>query len=367
MLPVDCSAVRAVLLQHVQQYPKLTPQDAVKLLYQSEFGSGHMITDTARSYDYLLQELACTPNADAPLTVESIGGGMCRLYLAGSVTNGLNPKTVHRLFLRAARPRGSQAYFAQKRRILREMCAEGVLPFSLEALSDYLQKYEAAGCPSVHHSDEYRAAYAPAYRLICAEDAVYLPLLAAIDLKIAQQERVCVAVDGRCGSGKSRFAALAAEIYDCTVLHMDDFFLPFVRKTPQRLAEPGGNVDYERFAEEVLPALRSGQPILYRAFDCGAQALREPVLLSNNRVVLTEGSYALHPKLADAYDLRVFLTVNENEQLRRLAARDGEALLQRFIHEWIPLEERYFAAVGLPDSADLVLDMSTPIELSYKN
>ena len=59
-----------------------------------------------------------------------------------------------------------------------------------------------------------------------------------------------VAIDGRCGSGKTTVAALLAQRLDCTVLHADDFFLRPEQRTPQRMAQPGGNFDRERFFTE---------------------------------------------------------------------------------------------------------------------
>ena len=38
-----------VLKEHLDRYPKMQPQDVVKLLYQGEFGPGHMIKDPAAS------------------------------------------------------------------------------------------------------------------------------------------------------------------------------------------------------------------------------------------------------------------------------------------------------------------------------
>jgi hypothetical protein len=54
---------------------------------------------------------------------------------------------------------------------------------------------------------------------------------------------------------------------------MDDFFLPFEQKTPERLAQPGGNADHERFAREVLGHLNRGEAFAYRRYDCGAGIL----------------------------------------------------------------------------------------------
>ena len=49
---------------------------------------------------------------------------------------------------------------------------------------------------------------------------------------------------------------------------MDDFFLRPEQRTAQRLAQSGGNVDWERFQAEVLIPLRQGISFSYRPYDC---------------------------------------------------------------------------------------------------
>ena len=80
-----------------------------------------------------------------------------------------------------------------------------------------------------------------------------------IDELLTQKDMVVVAIDGKCTSGKTTLASKLAQIYDCNVFHMDDFFLRPEQRTPERFAEIGGNVDYERFREEVLLPLKSGK------------------------------------------------------------------------------------------------------------
>ena len=70
-----------------------------------------------------------------------------------------------------------------------------------------------------------------------------------INMLLEEKNFVIVAIDGKCTSGKTTLASQLAEIYDCNVFHMDDFFLRPEQRTPERFAEVGGNVDYERFHE----------------------------------------------------------------------------------------------------------------------
>ena len=45
--------MKEILLAHLKQYPQMQLQDVVKLLYQSEFGGGHMITSHEKSLERL--------------------------------------------------------------------------------------------------------------------------------------------------------------------------------------------------------------------------------------------------------------------------------------------------------------------------
>lgn len=47
-----------------------------------------------------------------------------------------------------------------------------------------------------------------------------------------------VALDGRCAAGKTTIAAQMARQYGWGVVHLDDFFLQPIQRTPQRMAEP---------------------------------------------------------------------------------------------------------------------------------
>ncbi len=172
-------------------------------------------------------------------------------------------------------------------------------------------------------------------------------LLQEIKQAPAPRSPFLIGIDGRCASGKSTFAELLSKQLSCPVVHMDNFFLrPFMR-TPERLAEPGGNVDRERFYAEVLHPLRAGHPCTYRPYDCHKQALTEEISLPASPLYIIEGTYCLHPTLFDAYDLSVFLTVSYEEQCRRIARRNGDAGLAVFQNKWIPLEEAYFEALDI--------------------
>ena len=165
-----------------------------------------------------------------------------------------------------------------------------------------------------------------------------------IDDLLTQKDAVFVAIDGKCTSGKTTLASKLAKPYDCNVFHMDDFFLRPEQRTPERFAEVGGNVDYERFQEEVLLPLKSSKTFSYRPFDCKTFTLSDPVIVTPKRLNIIEGTYSHHPYFGNPYDLKILLTIDEETQRRRILDRP-EFLHKRFFEEWIPMENRYFAAL----------------------
>lgn len=50
---------------------------------------------------------------------------------------------------------------------------------------------------------------------------------------------------------------------------MDDFFLRIEQRTPERMTEVGGNVDYERFLETVLFPVSAKKSVIYQPFSRG--------------------------------------------------------------------------------------------------
>ena len=178
-------------------------------------------------------------------------------------------------------------------------------------------------------------------------------ILAHLNDLLTRQAQVLVAIEGSCGSGKTTLAALLAEQRSCNVFHMDDFFLQPHQRTPERFAQPGGNVDYERFREEVLQPLVSGRPFSYRPFDCRTMTLSAPVEVTPKPLNIIEGSYCMHPHFGKPYDLTIFLTVEDDLRRQRILQRPAH-LHRRFFEEWIPMEARYFAEFSIAAACDLI-------------
>lgn len=176
-----------------------------------------------------------------------------------------------------------------------------------------------------------------------------------ITARLKQQPTVLVALDGRCGSGKTTLSAQLAERFPQSItLHTDDFYLP----PPQRVTGweriPCANMHLERLRAEAVAPARAGRAVCYKAYSCREGAYLPPRVLGPAPLVIVEGSYSHHPSLAPYYDIKVFVTCSAEEQMRRLRAREGKRYLN-FVQRWIPLEEEYFTDYAIERNAEMTV------------
>ncbi len=373
---------RELFCRQKSRHPSMEAQDWMKLCFQAAFGAEHLALDPAAAQNYLREEFEKTPAGSEPL-YEEISEETVRVNLGAWKREGLPEEWLLRMFLQTAEnpPKAGERRFRELTELVTDILREGqttagsVAPGQAEKeetdtegtaggattllqWKEYLAAYPMDNPHAVHHSESYRAAEKPAYRLVCRRFLRIFPVLRKLAELRADRGSgtVLVAVlDGRSASGKTTLADQLQRVTGAAVIHMDDFFLPGELRTSERLAEPGGNVHYERFAEEVLHFLRKREPFSYSVFDCGEMALGEERLVPGGELRIVEGAYSCHPEFGEYMDLRVFCDVESEEQERRILARNGEEMLGQFRERWIPLEERYFAAYGIREQAEILL------------
>ena len=161
--------LESILKAHAARYPLLQPTDAVKLIYQNEFGGGQMIADEQACLAYLRREYGqVEKSADTPLC-EDIGNGIVRVHLRAVKEDRLD--ALGAAFIRSANAhKGEMSRFLEKLNVLRSLTEESVFAFDAAALETYLADYEKAGYPPVSHSETFRAAYRPAYRVVRTDE-----------------------------------------------------------------------------------------------------------------------------------------------------------------------------------------------------
>lgn len=341
-----------VLAWHRSHYPLMTEADVVKLFFQGILGCGHLLGSEEGVTAGIMREVqGMNPDVSMPLT-EDLPGEYVRLYLAPAMAANLSPSWIARLMLLSSPADQS-----------RENVCRALASLEDEELCGSRQAFEACCDPLrddhflPSHSAQYRTAYAPAYRVISREAAQLLPALLMIAKQLQEKPSIIIAIDGPCASGKTTFSERLSFVMGyAPVVHMDDFYVSHAMKTPERLAQPGGNADIERFCEEVLhPLLQKGHAS-YRPYSCHLDQLMEPVDVPAAPVTIIEGAYALHPKTGCPYDAIFFLSVPKDVQEQRIRRRNGEQGWAAFRDRWIPLEQQYFDAFHLPNDDCTVLN-----------
>lgn len=176
-------------------------------------------------------------------------------------------------------------------------------------------------------------------------------LVSKIEAKLKTNDRVIIAIDGQAASGKTTLAKKLSDLYHAPVIHMDDYFLQPHQRVEGRLKEIGGNIDYERFEDEVMKHLKD-EIIDIQPFNCQTMQLEEKKSIVINRILIIEGAYAMRSFWYTHFDMNVLITIDPNTQLNRIQTRNPK-LYQRFIEEWIPKENIYLSTNNLISIADI--------------
>ena len=347
-----------ILKEHATRYPQMKPQDYGKLVFQSEYGPEHLVTEKQPMISFLKEEMAELPSDTVPKDIELIGGGLCRFPLSFCKSEA-EVRLLADLFLLTAQEHSGSAEGIRNK-------TEELKKLHISGMEEWLKDWEKNGYPPVHHSQSYRESYHPHYRLLKRAYAGYFPVVAAVRKRMPfgavsegmeKGEPVIIGIDGRCGSGKSSLSDLFSKLFDCNIFHMDDFYLPLERRLENWREIPGGNMDFERLISEVLEPIQKNQPVLYRPYDCQKGAIAESSKRSPKLLNIIEGSYSHHPQLRGNYRFTIFLTCSGAEQRRRLQEREG-SYFSAFEKQWIPYEEHYYQCYDIEKNSDLNLDTS---------
>ena len=344
-----------LILKHCSAYPKLCPQDIFKYMFQSAFGCEHLVSDENTVLDYIKSEYETVPKTALPLT-EELDGDYSRVHLSW-LNEGIKAETLAKLFCLSAKKEPDGALLLERKiEIVKKLIKENKLPFEKNDFNEKLDEWCKNANPAIHHSGIFRLEYKPSYRVISNTYARFMKLFAQID-RLSDREKVVVAIEGASASGKTTLAEILKKVYDCNVFHTDDYFLRPEQRTPSRFAEIGGNVDRERFDEEIVQPLMKNEIVNYRPFNCSTQTLGEVIKAIPKKLTIIEGVYSTHLAFPRYYDVAVFLDVDPECQKKRILARNGEKLAERFFGEWIPLENKYFSGTDIRKRVDLIFDV----------
>jgi uridine kinase len=163
-----------------------------------------------------------------------------------------------------------------------------------------------------------------------------------------------LALDGMCGSGKTTLSERISERTGFSVIHMDDYYLPFSQRKKNWREIPAGNMDLIRLKKEVITPFQNHQWIQTRRYLCRSEQYIEEIIPPADGLIV-EGTYSCHPVLKDAYTMCVFLEISEKIQRKRILEREGKRS-SNFFKIWIPMETNYFQTLAVRSHMDLCLN-----------
>lgn len=341
------------LIKHYEKYPKIEIEDIFKFIYQAAFGCEHMISSLDVTTEKIKNEYSSDTNIN-DFCIEYLSDKYCRIPLS-YISSGLSYFTLGKLFYLSAKKESNGYKTLEKMlQITTELVKVGVLPFSYDIFTQKIIKWKENGYCPLHHSDMFRSLYHPQYRVISNEYIPFLNLFSKIDTLLGSK-KVIMAIEGGSASGKTTLASLLENLYSATVFHLDDFFLTPDMRTKERLSEVGGNVDRERFLNEVLIPLTKEHDICYKPYDCSTKSFKEATTITPNKLVIVEGAYSMHPDLSKYYDFSVFLNISPDKQRERILKRNSLSFADRFFNEWIPMENIYFEKTNIKNRCNLIV------------
>lgn len=344
------------MIEQLKKHPATQPQDIVKQCYQAAFGAEHLLTNIEKAKQYLRKEYeTITPSDSIPL-YEEISETVCRVNLASWKAKQLSLDLLFQLFIESSSiSSNARTLFLQYLEEATQMIQTQTVSFSLEDWNTFLNTYKEMGMPSIHHSETYRTAELPAYRIIKKEWLMLLPILEKINAINTTKSHGIIAIDGKAGSGKTTLANKLSHLLKAELICMDDFFLPLKLRTTQRLQSVGGNIHYERFLEQVLPYITSKIPFTYQCFDCSVMDYTQEKTIQNTGWCIVEGSYSHHPLFQRYADITIFIDISKELQIKRILQRNGTKMAELFQTQWIPMEETYFEEFKIKENSDFTI------------
>ena len=322
---------------HLNKYPYIQKEDKIKLIYQGLLGPNHLNLNKDMVKPRIEKELTEESN-----TQENIYEWISSDYLRVNICkyNELN-NSIDDLVNNFVKSSNTSLY------TIDDFKKELNTYLTVNELKDY--NYQP-----ISHSNIYRSTYLPHYLVINKD---YLEISLRIqnldNFMMKTKEYTITSVEGKCTSGKTTITSALSNKY--TVIQIDQFFLSKERKTKERLLEIGGNIDYELVKENLQKIknawLKNLGKVEIKVYDCSTNTYHQEVVELKEKIIL-EGVYSYHKYFNDLIDYLVYIYVDEKTQLERVNKR---IMKERFINEWIPLENKYFDYYKVYDICDLII------------
>jgi hypothetical protein len=158
-----------VILKQTEKHPLMEIRDIYKLIYQAAMGPGHAISNEQKAREWLETEINQLEPFEDESMIEEINEakGLVRVNLRPYIKEKRNETELLHAFIETANS------FKQDLNELKEiwksaeyLSEKGLIRFKKAEMKDFFMTAEEGGFPAIHHSDSYRQAYKPAYRVV---------------------------------------------------------------------------------------------------------------------------------------------------------------------------------------------------------
>lgn len=164
------NAIRTMCTEIAEHYPQATLQDVYKTCFQDFFGAEHLLKDTAMAHNYLLSEIAACKdeNLSAMPDYEPTGfrHRFVRVNLSEVLSGAMSEDELFARFVEAAGTNNafSDNWSEEWQRI--EKIALEVHPAWTDTILQAALQFAASTASPVRHSEAFRNAYHPHYRIV---------------------------------------------------------------------------------------------------------------------------------------------------------------------------------------------------------
>lgn len=142
--------------------------DLFKFLYQSCFGCEHLVSNYDDALKRIIEEAKSCQLDDLP-DVEYLDGEYCRIHLK-SINTRESLDWLCRIFIDSSkRHLEGEKRVEEQLKILLQYAENGIIRFDKDILEQEINEWRKQGFPPIHHSDNFRKAHHPAYRVILKE------------------------------------------------------------------------------------------------------------------------------------------------------------------------------------------------------
>jgi hypothetical protein len=180
----DHEGLFALIQQHLSWYPLMEPRDVYKLLYQGVMGSEHLVDVPEDFVQRLRMEFDRLIADPAARLLEPVrpDKSLLRFNLCAYKCMQTNLDQLVPVFLETARQGGgTEAELQAGWTFFVSFCDNGrIKNYPIGAVHKFTSWLEKVAFPPVHHSETYRWAYQPSYRLISTRLLSSLELMGAV-------------------------------------------------------------------------------------------------------------------------------------------------------------------------------------------